>query len=433
MATILIIGDRSASRRFLMTLLDDCGYRFLEASDGQEGLAAAHAGRPDVIIADVVMATMDGYEFARRVRADPTLIQTQVIFYTPSSVAAETRRLAQACGVSHIITRPAERKAIRDTVNVALTTRQILPALPAADEFHHEAMRLLAQTLINRVEALEAEIGERRRAEAVLAASEERFRALVENGSRAVAEPERANVERDQLLTQVEAGRRRLEALSVRLLEVQEVERRYIARELHDQIGQLLTGLSLFLEFDPRLPADAVRAKFDEARRLVGQLIDQVHTLSLDLRPAMLDDLGLLPALLWHFERYTTLTGVRVRFDHQGLERRRFIANIETALYRVVQEALTNVARHAQVSAVRVFVQADEAALSAQIEDAGVGFDFQATEAAHVSSGLSGMRERAALLGGQLSIESAPGNGTQLTLILPLAARLERRRTRRPA
>jgi signal transduction histidine kinase len=129
----------------------------------------------------------------------------------------------------------------------------------------------------------------------------------------------------------------------------------------------------------------------------------------------MLDDLGLLPALLWHFERYTAQTRVRVRFEHHGLERRLPSPEAETAAYRIVQEALNNVARHAGVGEVAVRIALDRGAFRLQIEDRGAGFDPEAVLASGVGCGLSGMRQRAALLGGRLAITSAPGAGTRLT------------------
>jgi len=227
-------------------------------------------------------------------------------------------------------------------------------------------------------------------------------------------------VQNARLFDQVRAGREQLQALSRRLVEVQETERRHLARELHDEIGQVLTGLQLMLGMITRLPAEAVKANLDEAQSLVGELLARVRNLSLDLRPAMLDDLGLLPALLWQVERYTAQTEVRVNFKHTGLEGRSFAPEIETAVYRLVQEALTNVARHAGVKEVAVYVWADPASLSLQIEDQGRGFDSEAAMKAAATGGLAGMRERAILLGGQLRVESTPGAGTCLTAELPL-------------
>jgi PAS domain S-box-containing protein len=212
----------------------------------------------------------------------------------------------------------------------------------------------------------------------------------------------------------------RLKSLSRRLMEVQETERRNIALELHDQIGQVLTGLKLILEIGARLPPEQVNRSLDEASVLVNELMARVRNLSLDLRPAMLDDLGLLPALLWHLEHYTAHTQVRVDFKHSGLEKRRFGSAVETAAYRIVQEALTNVARHAHVSEATVRLSTHQQTLLIEIDDKGKGFDTESVLSASETSGLAGMRERAVLLGGGLKIESEPGGGTHLTAELSL-------------
>ena len=220
-------------------------------------------------------------------------------------------------------------------------------------------------------------------------------------------------VEKSRLFEQVSAGRERLALLSRRLMEVQEAERRHLARELHDEIGQYLTGISLILGEFERRPLDTAGAPLREAHKLVDDLIVRVRDLSLDLRPAMLDDLGLLPALLWLFERFSKQTNLEIDFHHSGVNRR-FQHDVETAAYRIVQEALTNVARHAGVSQARVDVSADHRRLSVVIADHGRGFDADTVLTTAATSGFSGMRERATLAGGRLSVESGPGAGTRV-------------------
>jgi signal transduction histidine kinase len=129
----------------------------------------------------------------------------------------------------------------------------------------------------------------------------------------------------------------------------------------------------------------------------------------------MLDDLGLLPTLLWYIENFTARTRVRVNFKSSGLEGRRFAPEVETAAYRIAQEALTNVARHSEVDEATVRVWADDRTLTVQIEDQGKGFDLETVLSARDRSGLAGMRERAVLLGGQLLLDSRPGAGVRLT------------------
>jgi two-component system, NarL family, sensor histidine kinase UhpB len=208
-----------------------------------------------------------------------------------------------------------------------------------------------------------------------------------------------------------------LRALSRRLVDVQETERRTIARELHDEIGQTLTVLKLML-------SQIVRSSAPEAKRLVGEaqtvttsLIQQVRELSLNLRPSMLDDLGLLPTLLWQTERFYNQTQVKVNFKHRGLNRQ-FSQDINTAVYRIIQEALTNVARYSKADEVSVDIDAGDEAIQLEISDKGCGFD-SASLSAKASTGLSGMRERADLLGGKLSLLTAPGKGTRITVRLP--------------
>ena len=233
-------------------------------------------------------------------------------------------------------------------------------------------------------------------------AEDERDR-LLESERRARAEAERA-------LGQLKESHERLESLSRRLVEVQEAERRALARELHDEVGQILASVQSRLEGGTG-PAAA------EVRSILGGLLDRVRGLSMDLRPPTLDELGLLPTLLWHFGRYREETGVRVEFRNRG-SAGRFAPEVETAAFRIVQEALTNVARHARVTEVDVSLETRAGGLELRIADRGVGFE-PAASSAGPSAGLAGMQERARLLGGHVRIESAPGRGTRLVADLP--------------
>jgi PAS domain S-box-containing protein len=218
---------------------------------------------------------------------------------------------------------------------------------------------------------------------------------------------------------ELRASREELRALAGYLQAAREEERRGIARELHDEIGQILTGIKLSLERAARQPPARVKADLKQALALTNELIARVRDLSLELRPAMLDDLGLLSALIWHFERYSSQFKIKVNFSHAGLDERRLRPEIETAAYRIVQEALTNVARHAGVDEIEVAIRADESMITIRIRDRGAGFDPDAL-AAWATGGLSGMRERAILLAGRFQVESSPGGGTLLTAELPL-------------
>ncbi|GAB4453923.1 MAG: sensor histidine kinase [Anaerolineae bacterium] len=216
------------------------------------------------------------------------------------------------------------------------------------------------------------------------------------------------------------AANQTLRQLSRQLVEVQETERRALARELHDEIGQSLTGLKLMLDIAAASQAGEPAGSLAEMQEMVSRLISQVRELSLNLRPSMLDDLGLLPTLLWYIERYQRQTGIEVKFRHSRLNRR-FSPALETAAYRITQEALTNVARHAGVKRAALEIRAASTMLELKISDAGVGFE-PADNLSRFTGGITGMTERAALLDGSLKLKSEPGQGVAILVALPFSA-----------
>ena len=223
-----------------------------------------------------------------------------------------------------------------------------------------------------------------------------------------------------QLLEEVRKGQEQVRLLSRQLVESQEAERRRIALELHDEIGQLLTALKLTLDTRASLLPEESESNLNEAENLVGDLLERVRGLSLDLRPPMLDDLGLLPTLLWFFGRYTDQAHVKVDFDH-NISSERFPPRVEITAFRIVQESLTNVARHACVDQATVRLRADQHVLRVEVQDQGRGFDPGTNLISNNGIGLAGMRERVRSLQGQFQVESAPGRGTRLTAVLPLS------------
>ena len=197
--------------------------------------------------------------------------------------------------------------------------------------------------------------------------------------------------------------------------------------ELHDHLGQILTGLQFMLENTKKQSGDKQRASIEEIQKTIGEVIGQVREMSLNLRPGMLDDMGLLPTLRWHVERFESQTGIYVNFKSYKFEGR-FPPEVETAAYRIIQEALTNAARHAQVKEVFVGLVIQDETLWIEILDQGVGFD-PSIGMDKPTSGLSGMRERASLVGGYMVIESFINQGTQIVAVLPLTNKpLERRK-----
>lgn len=230
-----------------------------------------------------------------------------------------------------------------------------------------------------------------------------------------------------QALEQREVERQRatqkLQILSHRLVEAQESERRQIARELHDEIGQSLTIAEMNLQAALQAPmAAAKERRLREGIQAVERVLEQVHDLSLNLRPSILDDLGLEPALRWYTHRQAATAGLQAEFCAISLENRLDLV-IETECFRVAQEALTNVARHAQARAVTVDLSRRNGHLHLRVRDDGVGFDVAALRNQAVqgaSLGLLSMEERASLAGGGLEFNSAPGKGTEVHAWFPL-------------
>jgi PAS domain S-box-containing protein len=251
-----------------------------------------------------------------------------------------------------------------------------------------------------------------------------------QNFLRGLADQASMAITNGRMFEKVRASRARSQNISKRLVEVQEAERRSMARELHDEIGQVLTGLQFSLESCKHLTGSKLQEQIVELQETASGLIKQVRDLSLRLMPSMLDDMGLVPTLLWYFDRYTHQTNIQVKFTHFGLESR-FPTEIETTAYRIIQESLTNVARYAQVEAVTVRLIYDEdRVLTVQVVDQGKGFDLLKTQV-NKAFGLAGMRERAFLVGGQLIVKSSPGKGTEIMAVLPIEGRLERRKDER--
>ena len=206
-----------------------------------------------------------------------------------------------------------------------------------------------------------------------------------------------------------------LRSLSSRLLSIQEEERRAIARELHDQTGQSLTVLKLMVGRADRMAPEDMKPILKDVGALTAEIIKQVRSLSLSLRPGILDDLGLVAAMEWLFKQLQAQTDLQVHFEHNTISG--LAPDSNTVIYRITQEALTNIMRHAGVKEAWVCLISEEGKVSLVIEDHGRGFD---ASAASMSTGLSAMRERAALLGGNCTIESSPGGGTRVNIQLPL-------------
>lgn len=219
---------------------------------------------------------------------------------------------------------------------------------------------------------------------------------------------------------ELEASQAELRALAAHLQDVREEERAHLSREVHDTLGQQLTAIRYAVGwFGRRLEQDEIaQQRLTDARALIDETIARVRRIAADLRPGVLDDFGLAMALEWYAERFAERTGLSVTVRESG-DMSRLPDDIATAAFRIAQEALTNVARHADAETVQIRVEADDAELQVRIQDDGVGLDPDALQGRR-SLGVVGMRERARAQGGTLQVSGAPGKGAVVSVTFPL-------------
>ena len=227
--------------------------------------------------------------------------------------------------------------------------------------------------------------------------------------------------DRKQAEKQLERYTHLLQSFSRRLFQVQEEERRHLARELHDEIGQALTAAKInTVMLRSAIPSD-LAPRLNENAAILDRLLQQTRQISLDLRPPLLDDLGLVPALRWYVNQQAERAGLGATFSADPLADD-VPPHIQLACFRLAQEAITNVVRHAQAKNLKLELRRSESFLRLLVHDDGKGFDLAAAEARAeqgASLGLLGMKERAALAGGGVRITSSPGEGTTIEVFLP--------------
>ncbi len=370
---ILIVDDTPVNLEVVIDFLEGYGFGIRMARSGESALKRVEYDRPDIILLDVLMPGMDGFETCRRLKAQPATEDIPIIFMT-SLTGTEDKVKGFEVGAVDYVTKPLHQEEVLARIKTHLRLRDLTLSL------------------------------------------EEKNRQLEIS----------SQVEKMRLFEAVSQQRGQLRALTSKLTQVQEAERTQLARELHDEMGQALTAISLNLSSAcEALPPDTspgIKERLAEASWLADQTLEQVRELSLNLRPPMLDDLGLVPTLLWYIKRYTQRVNMEVNFETVGLEDR--VASIlETAVYRIVQEALTNIAKHAQTAKnVQIRLERSATAIVVRIKDDGRGFDIakiMGEQASGNGIGLLGMQERVKLLGGNFNVESQPGQGTFLSITIP--------------
>ncbi|MGF6507552.1 response regulator [Paraburkholderia sp. 32] len=523
--TILIVDDTPGNLGVVVDSLEARGIRVLVALDGIEALERAAFSQPDVILLDVKMPGIDGFETCRRLKRDERTRDIAVIFMT-SLMDNEDRVEGFLVGGVDYVTKPLRVDEMVARVGVHLElrvmhkqvlaqNRQLLAevavrketeaALSQARDDLERRVALRTEELARANANLRAQIDERRRADARLQASEARFRAIVETSpvplcitsmpdghilytnpplrelfgmdeglSANIADFYAERGERERLIehlrtegglrnTEIQfrrqdgtrfwamataraatyddspaiyvglndiTGRKQMEQelvesreqqreLSAYMEAIREEERKRIAMEIHDELGQLLTALKMDVSLlKMRIAHDAeATKKADDMRQLVEGTISMVRNVASHLRPAALN-FGIVSALEWLVDEFNRRNAIACELRIEGGEPTLSDAHA-TALFRIAQASLTNVARHAAATRVEVTLVSTAAQLLLQVRDDGCGFDQQVVSR-NYSYGLLGMNERARLIGGSLSIDSSPGAGTMVSIHIPL-------------
>lgn len=402
--TILIVDDNPANLGVLFNYLDSYGFELMVAQDGESGLEKAEYNQPDIILLDALMPGLDGFEVCHRLKSSALTRGIPVIFMT-ALTGPEDIIKGFAVGAVDYVTKPIRQEELLARVATHLRLRDLTRQLQLANQ------------------NLQQEVIERGQAEAALAKYRDHLEELVEQRTvelrRAVEQLEQEIMERRQAEMEVRQKREQLRALSTRLAEMEETERRRLARELHDRVGQELGTLNINLNImRAQLPKDEtglLQSRLDDSLDLLRQVARHVYDVMGDLRSPVLDDYGLVAALNGYGSQFSTRTGIKVTV-RGGEETTRWPPSIEDALFRIAQEALTNVARHAQATRATVSIEAAGDRLRLVVADDGVGFDPAQISVAAVGQGwgLISMTERAEAIGGSCRIESFPQRGTQV-------------------
>ena len=341
---VLLVDDRHEDLNALSAVLAEGGYELVSASSGADALLRALERDFAVIVLDVVMPDIDGFEVASLLRKRRRSAHTPIIFLTGAETDAGAIYRAYSVGAVDYLMKPVVPEVLKSKVAVFV-------------ELFRKSERLRE--------------------------SEDKLRRL-----------------------------------AAHLISVREEERAHIAREIHDELGQVLTGIKMEVgQLAKRLKEPALLEKTDSMSKLIDSTVQTVRKIATGLRPEMLDDMGLIAAVAWQAKEFQKRTGIRCRAKLPPEVK--FDMDISTTMFRIFQEILTNVARHSRATRVDIELTLSAEQVGLDVMDNGVGIqDDELT--ARKSLGLLGMQERALLFGGDVRITGTPGHGTRVSVTIPL-------------
>lgn len=417
MATILIVDDRPMDRELLISLFTYAHYRVLEAADGVEALRLVQTEHPDLVVSDVLLPVMDGYEVVRRLRTDPDVARTAVIFYTAVFNEQEARDLARECGVARILSKPTDPEKILEIVAQVLQASGTdgVSTPPADFELKHQ--RLLVDKLIWQMKTLHQSHDQLERV------VRERTADLAQRNEELTIEI----AERLKMEQSLRESREQLRILAFQVLAAQENERKRIALEIHDVLGSSLSAIKYKAEEAlQNLPKDRfpnISKPLEALIPIVQDTIEEVRRIQADLRPPLLDDLGIAPTLSWFCRRFETIySGIRIE-QAVSIREEEVPDYLKIAIYRIIQEAMNNIGKHAKADSVYLGLRKVGDAIELYVRDNGEGFDPDRLSSREISKkglGLSSMKERVEFSGGSFFIESAKGKGTVICAAWPV-------------
>lgn len=447
-ARILVIEDSPEIRLLATLLLEQEGHKVFAAPDGEAGLALARTSAPDLILLDIVMPGLDGYQTCQRLKQDEATRDVPVIFMSAhEDVQAQTRgfELGAADYVTKPLSVPVLLARVRTHVALHAQRRSLEGMFRDALEFAPDAIILAdARGKIVQVNARTLQLFRYRRDELIgqpldlllpphrvtgdncLRRDQTTFAGdinvgqLNTNRGRLQMAVVRDVTEARRVQQEMADSRQRLRELAAQGDAMREYERKSIAREVHDELGQVLTALRMDLTYADLTfgMADAdLKDRLQGMRVLVDRAIQGVRNVATNLRPSALD-MGLVPALEWLVAEFMRHAGIpcvlEVDASRIDIPEHRAIG-----LFRIAQESLTNVTRYADAQSVQISLRQDGGQLVLSVRDDGQGFDAAASMRGG-SFGLLGMQERALALGGELTVDSASGRGTTITARVPL-------------